>query len=89
MSRKSALGAVAVLGSLFLTDIGSAQDSSPLRKGSWPIRNGQNHQPTQRELNDLNTKDVTSGEAREIDRLYDELMKNPERTRKQLPASRP
>jgi hypothetical protein len=89
MSSKSAFGATAVLASLLLTNIGSAEDAPSLRKGSWPIRNGHNYQPTQRELRDLHREDVTSEEARKIDRLYDELMTNSEKIRKRYPAPKP
>jgi hypothetical protein len=89
VSSKNAFGAAAVLASLLFTNIGSAEDAPSLRKGSWPIRNGHNYQPTQQELRDLHRKDVTSEEAREIDRLYDELMANSEKSRKRYPAAKP
>ena len=89
MSSKRAFVAAAVLASLLLANVGSTKDARSFRKGSWPIRNGQNHQPTVRELRDSNTKDVTSGEAGEIDRLYDELMPHGDRNRRWYPASRP
>jgi hypothetical protein len=89
MSSKSVLVAASVLALLLLTNIGSAEHAPPPRKGSWPIRNGQNYQPTQRELNDLHREDVTSEEARAIDRLYDELMLNTKKLRKPNPASKP
>jgi hypothetical protein len=89
MSSKSAFGATTALALLMLTNIGSAEDAPLLRKGSWPIRNGHNYQPTQRELRDLHREDVTSKEAREIDRLYDELMTDGEKSRKQHPSPKP
>jgi hypothetical protein len=82
-------GATAALASLLLISIGSAEDAPSLRKGSWPIRNGHNYQPTQRELRDLHREHVTSEEAREIDRLYDELLANRKTVRAQYPAPKP
>ena len=42
---------------------------------SWPIQNGFNRQPTGSELRALHGQDVPATDAREIDRLYDELMR--------------
>ena len=42
---------------------------------SWPIQNGFNRQPTGNELRTLHGQDVPPTDAREIDRLYDELMR--------------
>jgi hypothetical protein len=42
--------------------------------GPWPIYNGFNHQPTEYELRALHHQDVTPDEARELDRLYDQLL---------------
>lgn len=42
---------------------------------SWPIQNGFNRQPTGSELRSLHEQDVPPADAREIDRLYDELMR--------------
>jgi hypothetical protein len=47
--------------------------------GPWPIHNGFNHQPTQNELRGLHQQDVTPDEAREIDRLYDQLLSGSEK----------
>lgn len=88
MSSKRAFWTTAVLASLMFTSIGSAEDAPSFRKGSWPIRNGHNYQPTRQELRDLDRKDVTSEEAREIDRLYDELMTDSEKSGKRYPASK-
>ena len=70
------------LASLLLAGSGSAEDAGSLRKGSWPIRNGHNYQPTARELRSMERQDVTPDQAREIDRLYDELMANSAKFRK-------
>jgi Spy/CpxP family protein refolding chaperone len=45
-----------------------------LHNGPWPIQNGHNHQPTQHELGALHMQDVTPDQAREIDRLYEQLL---------------
>ncbi|HTZ66497.1 MAG TPA: hypothetical protein VMB83_03345 [Roseiarcus sp.] len=50
-----------------------AQEKPPLHQ-AWPIQNGFNRQPTQNELRALHEQDVPSGDARELDRLYNELM---------------
>jgi hypothetical protein len=69
------------LASLLLAKIGSAEDAPPLHKGPWPIRNGRNYQPTEHELRALHEEDVTPGQAREIDRLYDQLLASSEQVR--------
>jgi hypothetical protein len=66
MSYKAFL-ALALVGALsFLAQRGIAQET--------PIQNGIKHQPTENELRALHDQDVTPNDAREIDRLYDELM---------------
>jgi hypothetical protein len=74
MSSKIAFRVALVLASLLLASIGSAEESPPLHKGPWPIRNGHNYQPTEHELRALHLEDVTPDQAREIDRLYDQLL---------------
>jgi hypothetical protein len=83
---KTFVAVTAVLASLLLAGVGSAEDASSLRKGSWPIRNGHNNQPTERELRALNRHDVTPDQARDIDRLYDELLVDNEKARRRYPA---
>ena len=56
-----------------LADPGVARDAPPLHQGPRPIYNGVVHQPTRDELRASHQHDVTSGEAHEIDRLYDQL----------------
>ena len=46
--------------------------------GPWRIHNGFNHQPTQAELRALHQQDVTPDLARDIDRLYDQLLSDSE-----------
>jgi hypothetical protein len=62
-------------------------EHAPLpHRRSWPIQNGFNHQPSQNELRALHQRDVTSDEARELDRLYDQLLSSSERILKRQPA---
>lgn len=68
------LFALALVGPLSLAQPGAAQETQPLRR-SWPIENGFNRQPTRNELRALHEQDVPPSDAREIDRLYDELMR--------------
>ena len=55
-------------------DAANAERVPPLHRGPWPIRNGRNYQPTEHELRALHQEDVTLDQAREIDRLYDNLL---------------
>jgi hypothetical protein len=68
-------------------DSASAEGAPTLHEGPWPIRNGHNYQPTEHELRTLHLEDVTPDQAREIDRLYNELLANSEGGRKRHPAS--
>ena len=52
----------------------NAGGAPPLHRGPWPIRDGRNYQPTEHELRALHQEDVTLDQAREIDRLYDQLL---------------
>ncbi len=75
MSHKT-LFALAVVAPLsFLAQPGIAQEKLSLHP-AWPIQNGFNRQPTQNDLKALRGQDVPPGDARELDRLYDELMSN-------------
>jgi Spy/CpxP family protein refolding chaperone len=74
MSHKTRI-AFALAGALaFLAEPAIAQDASSLHQGPWPIQNGIKRQPTQYGLKALHEQDITPDQAREIDRLYDELM---------------
>jgi hypothetical protein len=86
MSGKTAFGVALALASLLLAGTGSAEDSSPLHEGPWPIRNGHNYQPTDHELRSLQLEDVTPDQAREIDRLYDQLLARSENVHNRHPA---
>jgi hypothetical protein len=79
MSSKIVFRVALVMSSLLLANIGSAEESPPLHKGPWPIRNGHNYQPTEHELRALHLEDVTPDQAREIDRLYDQLLARSEK----------
>ena len=74
MLSKTIFGAALVVSSLLLAEVGYAEQALPFHKGPWPIRNGRNYQPTENELRSSHLQDVTPGEAREIDRLYDQLL---------------
>ena len=66
-------------------ELAAAKGALAIHQGPWPICNGFNHQPTQYELRALHQQDVTSAQAHEIDRLYDELLS----TTKQILGQRP
>jgi hypothetical protein len=74
MSNKTIFGPALVVLSLLLANVVYAEQAPPVHKGPWPIRNGHNYQPTEKELRSLHLQDVTPDEAREIDRLYDQLL---------------
>ena len=63
----------------------NAEGVPPLHRGPWPIHNGRNYQPTEDELRALHLEDVTPDQAREIDRLYDQLLAGRERVRHPTP----
>ena len=86
MSSKIVFGVALALSSLLLANVGSAEDSPPLHNGPWPIRNGHNYQPTEHELRALHLEDVTPDQAREIDRLYDQLLTRSENVHNRHPA---
>ena len=74
MSSKTIIGAALVVSSLLLANVGYAEQAPPIQKAPWPIRNGLNYQPTENELRSSHLQDVTPDEAREIDRLYNQLL---------------
>jgi hypothetical protein len=74
MLSKTIFSVVLVVSSLLLANVGYADQAPPVHKGPWPIRNGHNYQPTENELRSSHLQDVTPDEAREIDRLYDQLL---------------
>jgi hypothetical protein len=81
MSSKVVFGGTLVA-SLLLANIGFAENAPPLlHKEPWPIHNGHNYQPSENELRALHLEDVTPDQAREIDRLYDQLLAGNEKVR--------
>jgi hypothetical protein len=78
---------IALALSLLVPASGASAESVPLpHEGPWPIHNGHNYQPTERDLQSLHLEDVTPDQVRTIDRLYDELLANSEGGRKRQPA---
>ena len=78
MSHKTLLALILAGALFFLPQRGVAEDA-PTHQGSWPVQNGFNRQPTG------NDQDVTSDQAREIDRLYDQLLSSGDKTVKERP----
>jgi hypothetical protein len=60
-----------------------------VHRGAWPIYDGRDHQPTQQELNADHLQDLPPNRAREIDKLYDQLMSSSEKILKEHPALKP
>jgi hypothetical protein len=67
----------------------NAEGAPPLHSGRWPIYYGRNYQPTEDELRALHLEDVTPDQAREIDRLYDQLLAGGEKIRNRHPTAKP
>jgi Spy/CpxP family protein refolding chaperone len=63
-----------------------SKDAPPPHPGPWPIYDWRNHQPTRRQLHIMHMHDLTPNEAREVDRLYDQLESSSARMLKQQPA---
>ena len=74
MSNKTVFASVLVVSSLLLASAGHAEEAPPVHKGQWPIRSGHNYQPTENELRSSHLRDVTPDEAREVDRIYNQLL---------------
>jgi hypothetical protein len=86
MSGKVVFASALAAALLFQVGRGFAEDVPPLHRGPWPIYNGFNHQPTPNALRALDHQDITPGEAREINRLYDQLLSSSEKILRQHPA---
>ena len=86
MSGKYVFASALVAALLFQVASGVAENGPPLHRGTWPIYNGFNHQPTQHALKALHHRDVTPEQAREVDRLYDQLLSSSEKILRQHPA---
>jgi hypothetical protein len=77
-----ALIVFALVGAMsFLAQPGNAQ-SRAVHEGQWPVQNGFNRQPTG------NGQDVTPDQAREIDRLYDQLLSTGDKSQPRLKRAR-
>jgi hypothetical protein len=50
-----------------------AQEAPPVHRGDWPIHNRHKYQPNQDELKELDLQNVTRRDAKEVDRLYNQL----------------
>src|SRR5258706_2944936 len=87
MASRIVLGVAWPGGSLLRKNSGSAETPPPLHKGPWPILKGRNYQPTEHELRVLHEEDVTPGQAREIDRLYDQLLASSKQVRNRHSAT--
>ena len=61
-------GALSCLGTF-----GFAEEAPPTHRGDWPIHHGHNYQPTQGDLEQLDTQDLTRKEAEDVNRLYNQL----------------
>jgi hypothetical protein len=70
----------------FVGTPGFGQNARLPHYGAWPIYDWHDHQPTQDQLNTLHLRDVTPNQAREVDRLYNELESSSSRILKQEPA---
>jgi|SRR5208337_2507139 len=87
MSEKVVFACAFIAALSLLVQRAVAQDPPPIHRGPWPIHNGFNQQPTQDELRALHQQDVTPDQAREIDRLYDQLLSDSEKILRQHPAT--
>jgi hypothetical protein len=85
MSNKIVFASALVAALSLLAQPGAARGPTPVHQGPWPIHDGFNHQPTQNELRVLNHQDVTPDGAREVDRLYDQLMSDSEKVLGDIP----
>jgi hypothetical protein len=85
MSSKVVCACALVAALLSPAELGGAKGALAIHREPWPIHNGFNRQPTQDELKALHQQDVTTDQAHEINRLYDELLS----TNKQILGQRP
>ena len=74
MSNKTVFASVLVVSSLLLASVGYAEEAPPVHEGPWPIHSAHNYQPTENELRSSHLRDVTPDEAREVDRIYNQLL---------------
>jgi len=86
MSHKT-LFAFALVGALScLAQLAIAQDSRSVHEGDWPIQGGVKHQPTRGEVG--GGREFSQDQAREIDRLYDQLLSTGDKTQPRLKRAR-
>jgi len=48
-------------------------EAPPVPRRDWPVHNWHKYQPTQDDLEKLDTQDMTRKEAKEVNRLYNQL----------------
>lgn len=63
------LNIVLCVGLLTSALLGRTEETAPVHPAPWPIWHWRNHQPTQRELDELHKHDLSPEQAREVDRL--------------------
>jgi hypothetical protein len=76
MLYKLAIAPIVTLLATFLVipaSRGYAENAPLPHRGPWPIWHWHNHQPRRDQLRAMHKRDLTSEEAREVDRLYWEL----------------
>lgn len=78
--------ASALIATLFIPPALGFAETRPIHRGAWPIYDWLNHQPTEDELRAFHERDVSRSQAREVDRLYDQLMIMSKRNVEQHPA---
>jgi len=86
MSNKALV--VSVLAGMLsvLAQPATAQDSSSVHEGDWPIQNGFNRQPTRGDLGA--GREFSQDQAHEIDQLYDQLLSSGDKTQPRLKRAR-
>ena len=77
--------ACALSAALFMGTQGFAADA-PVHPGPWPIYDWRDHQATQGELNADHLHDVTPNQAKEVDKLYNQLLSSSHKILKDEPA---
>jgi hypothetical protein len=87
----AATGAAHAAQANFLAQPGYADRAQPKdvplpHPGPWPIYDWREHQPTRYQLDAMHLHDLTPNDAREVDRLYNQLESSSARILKQEPA---
>jgi len=73
MLRSIALACAVGASISFPASPGFAEDATPPHPGPWPIEHGHNLQPRRDQLRAMNVRDLTPEQAREVERLYEQL----------------